>query len=213
MSNAKASFVVLNLGVLLLNVACVVVSHGGVAEQVQAQENAPPKKAVSLDVSELRVVDKDGRVRIKLGSDEEGYPQCVLTDAKGSERMRLRVIADGPEVELFGDGAESAWIHCRSSIPAFSVSDKTGFTKATLGIESGTPKVMLTRGTGNTINETSGLALLEVSSAGGRVKLLGNGKESAKLKVKSSFLAGMTDNGNAWAAIYDEDMKVVWQAP
>ena len=213
MSNAKASFVVLNLGVLLLNVACVVVSHGGVAEQVQAQENAPPKKAVSLDVSELRVVDKDGRVRIKLGSDEEGYPQCVLTDAKGSERMRLRVIADGPEVELFGDGAERAWVHCRGSTPTISVNDKTGFTKATLGIESGTPKLQLGRGTGDTINERSGLALLEVSTAGGRVRLLGNGKESATSKVKSSFLAGMTENGKAWAGIYDEEMKPLWQAP
>jgi len=213
MNTAKASFAALNLGVLLLNVACVVISHGGVAEQVQAQENAPPKKASSLDVSELRVVDKDGKARITLGSDEEGYPQCLLLDTKGRQRMRLRVIADGPEVELFGDGAESAWVHCRGSIPTISVNDKSGFTKATLGIESGTPKLQLSRGTGDTINTQSGLALLEVSSAGGRVQLLGNGKDSAKLKVKSSFLAGMADNGNAWAAIYNEDMKVIWQAP
>jgi hypothetical protein len=206
------AFTIVNVTILLVNIACTAAPNVG-GPSVLAQAEPQPKGAREIEATEFRVVDKDGNVRIRLTCDKDGHPTMTMMKADRKQGVRLRVISDGPELELFGEGAETAWLYCRGSEPALSLSDKAGFTRANMWLDKGTPRLELQRGRGSSIDETAGLAQLAVSPEGGSLRLLGNGKESSKLKVKAMFGAGINESGNAVAEILNEDKKLIWQAP
>lgn len=206
------AFTFVNVIILLANIACM--STSPVANSsIIAQADPKPKGNQPIESTEFRVLDANGNVRIRLTCDKDGNPSMTMMKAGGSQRVRLRIISDGPELELFGEGSEKAWLYCRNSEQALSLQDKAGFTRANMWLEKGTPILELQRGQGRKIDDQAGLVQLAVRPEGGGLQLLGNGKESSKSKVKSSFVAGCNEAGIATAGIYDEDRKLLWTAP
>lgn len=114
---------------------------------------------------------------------------------------------------MFGKDQEKAWIHCRASTPSVRLTDKSGFTATKLYIAKGVPTLELDRGIGSSIDSQNGMALLQVTEYGGDLRLLGRGDERSKAQVTGAFVAGVSENGRAVAAIYDKDNKIIWQAP
>ncbi len=76
-----------------------------------------PEPALVLDVRELRIRDRRGRVRLTLGMRERNVgddPVLEMLDEQGVVRIRLKLHEDDPHVELMdaaGDERASLFVH------------------------------------------------------------------------------------------------------
>lgn len=87
----------------------------------------------------FNVRDKDGRSRFTLQSDRaSGHPELKLLDADGRTRVKLVTLSDGrPVMHLLGQSGRSAVQLSVEDTPRIALTDKSGAVRADLSLDAG----------------------------------------------------------------------------
>ncbi len=87
----------------------------------------------------FNVRDKDGRSRFTLESNSaSGHPELKLLDTDGRTRVKLVTLSDGrPVMHLLGQSGRSAVQLSVEATPRIALTDKSGAVRADLSLDSG----------------------------------------------------------------------------
>lgn len=129
-------------GIVGFSCACILAIGVGAAPASEPQD---PKPFVRCE--KLEVVDKDGKARVFLATNEAGEPKLVLNDSSGKASLSLSVSdARGPMCEL-RSGASKAVIKLRmqeNGSPRVEVFDSLGSPRVLIACdEDGTAAIVI----------------------------------------------------------------------
>jgi len=154
-----------------------------------SKEGPPPNNIIRAQGLEL--TDKTGKVRAKFVLAPDGKPSLLLYDPKGSVSLSAAVGGDGnPVFGLRGKGGTNMTLAIRSDgSPVFAMRDKKGKLRCILRLApDGSPVLGL--------QDENGIARAVLGSMSGKVA-----DRVPSTRPVSSLV------------LFDENEKVVWQAP
>jgi len=161
---------------------------------VLAQDEVPRV----IEAQEFRVVDDEGRVRVRLGFGtvgDEGYleeTRLLFFDEKGEPRIQIRDYARGPFIQIQESGSGASAFLEIGPKPRFGMWNTQGGVGSRINLSfsnEGIPKIELLD-QDNKIRAVLGTTELKNTSTG-----------STEIRAPSSLV------------LFDEEGKVAWSAP
>lgn len=117
--------------------ALILIAFVGIFLLGQATE---PKVPGRVSTRQLDIVDKDGNVRISIGSDDAGYAAINLVDKQGKDRGSFGMDPDGTPAVVIGDAVgklRADFGTDRDGAPMMRLFDSSGKIRVTIELDSG----------------------------------------------------------------------------